>query len=136
MPIELFQKSLLLRLGDLVGKAVKVDPTTLLPIRGKFVRMCVEFDLGEPLVPFVSVMGYLQPLENECLHQVCFRCGKHGHKNEFCPSLSRPKESPAEADAWKPPKEFWLVDKVVCASQRGRLGHNGCTSCVDPGVFQ
>lgn len=44
IPTEFFQKDFLLRMGTLMGKEVKVDPTTLSIAIGKFVRVCVEID--------------------------------------------------------------------------------------------
>lgn len=45
---------------------------------------CVEIDLQKLLRPFIAVMGTLQPVEYEELHQIWFGCGKYGHKQEFC----------------------------------------------------
>lgn len=57
IPIEFFQEHFLLQMRSLVGRTIKVDPTTLSTIQGKFARVCVEVDFRELLVPLVSVMG-------------------------------------------------------------------------------
>ncbi|KAI9087491.1 hypothetical protein K1719_030631 [Acacia pycnantha] len=47
----LFDKKFLLNLGNVIGKAIKLDIHTAQRARGKFARMCVELDLTKPLVP-------------------------------------------------------------------------------------
>lgn len=32
-------------------------------------------DFQKPLVLFLSVIGHVQPVKNEGLHQICFHCG-------------------------------------------------------------
>lgn len=39
----------------------------------------MEIDLLKPLVPFVSIMGHLQPVEYEGLYQIYFGCGMYMH---------------------------------------------------------
>lgn len=78
-----------MRLGNLVGKVVKVDETTMMIVRGKFAQVCVEIDLHKPLVSFMAVIGYLQLVEYEELYQICFRYNQYGHKDENCPKLGK-----------------------------------------------
>ncbi|KAI9075602.1 hypothetical protein K1719_042444 [Acacia pycnantha] len=60
LPAPLFDKKFLLNLGNVIGKAIKLDIHTAQRARGKFARMCVE-------VVYES-MGLL-----------CTRCGVFGH---------------------------------------------------------
>lgn len=59
-------------MGNLVGRVVKVDPTTLFTAQEKFVRVCVEIDLEKPQVLFISILGHVQAVEYEGLHLICF----------------------------------------------------------------
>lgn len=55
IPIEYFNGAALMKLGNLVGRALYVDNTTLNATRGKYARACVELDLSKPLlgeIPF------------------------------------------------------------------------------------
>ncbi|KAI9123555.1 hypothetical protein K1719_004855 [Acacia pycnantha] len=47
----LFDKKFLLNLGNVIGKAIKLDIHTAQHARGKFARMCIKLDLTKPLVP-------------------------------------------------------------------------------------
>lgn len=63
---------------------LKIDNLTLIHDRGKFTRICVEFDLDEPLASHIIINGKKLFLEYEGLHLICFRCGKYEHKKECC----------------------------------------------------
>ncbi|KAF7806787.1 Retrovirus-related Pol polyprotein LINE-1 [Senna tora] len=84
LPLEFYNARCLWRIGDLVGKTLKIDPTTSLTSRGKFARICVEINLKKQLVPQVEVKGRCYAVEYEGLHMVCFHCGRYGHTRDFC----------------------------------------------------
>ncbi|KAI9085740.1 hypothetical protein K1719_032346 [Acacia pycnantha] len=69
LPAPLFDKKFLLNLGNVIGKAIRLDVHTAQRARGKFVRMCVELDLTKPLVPQFEVEG---------------QCGIFGHRRDGC----------------------------------------------------
>lgn len=56
MPIEFFNKEILLRMGNQIGKETKVDEATASISHRRFARVCVEVDLDKLLVPCVRVM--------------------------------------------------------------------------------
>ncbi|KAJ1421055.1 Zinc finger, CCHC-type [Sesbania bispinosa] len=84
------------RIGDMIGRTVKVDSNTMKPRngvweetvtgRGKFARLCVEVDLCRPLVSKFELLGRTYSVEYEGLHLICFGCGKYGHRSEGCPT--------------------------------------------------
>lgn len=82
LPLELYNKEFLKRVGNILGTFLKVDQLTSIHSRGKFARFCAEIDLVKPLVPFVMFRGEKINLEFEGLHAVCFRCGVYGHRME------------------------------------------------------
>lgn len=84
LPLEFFNDKFLMRVGDKLGKAVKVDGNTIMVSRGKYARVCVEIDLHQPLISTVIMNGTSLHVEYENLHQVCFLCGKYGHRQEDC----------------------------------------------------
>lgn len=71
---------------------IKVDQTTLLSLKGKFARVCVNIDFTEPLPgPLViSFKGKSMkvPLIYEGLYEVCALCGFESHQIEACPNKS------------------------------------------------
>lgn len=87
--MELFEEEVFYAMGNAIGKAVKIDDTTLIVCRGRYVRVCVEVNLNEPLVPFIIVLGTQQRVEYEGLHIICFGCGKYGHREDGCPGHGR-----------------------------------------------
>lgn len=44
IPIEFFNEPSLMKIGNKLGKAVRVDRTTLAVARGKYARICLEVD--------------------------------------------------------------------------------------------
>lgn len=84
LPLELYNKKFLTRLGASFGMLLKVDQLTSIHSRGKFARICVEMDLEKPVVPQVRVRGEVLKLEYEGLHTICFFCGVYGHKESEC----------------------------------------------------
>ncbi|KAL0294393.1 UNVERIFIED_CONTAM: hypothetical protein Scaly_3122100 [Sesamum calycinum] len=87
----LLRIELLMRIGNRIGRAVKVDETTMAASRGRYARVCVEVDLTKPLVSMITLLGFAQAVEYEGLHQICFDCGKYGQKKI---SAQTQKENP------------------------------------------
>ncbi|KAI9111939.1 hypothetical protein K1719_017629 [Acacia pycnantha] len=85
VPFEFYNIESLRRLGNIIGKMIKVDRSTSIYDKGGFACICVEIDLKKPLVPTYMVFGEERPIIYEGLHLVCFECGKYGHKKEACP---------------------------------------------------
>lgn len=58
--------------------------------------MCVEIDLDKPLVASYRIRGRKGQFQYEGLQDLCFSCGKYGHREVKCP-LTQPK-SPTSAE--------------------------------------
>ncbi|MBA0823561.1 hypothetical protein Goarm_020286, partial [Gossypium armourianum] len=71
--------------GGLISKVAKHDFQTNTGARGKFIRMAVFFDMGNPLISKIFVDGKLQKVEFGSLPTFCFTCGKSSHVQESCP---------------------------------------------------
>nr|GLL19518.1 uncharacterized protein LOC109173568 [Ipomoea trifida]GLL19519.1 uncharacterized protein LOC109173568 [Ipomoea trifida]GLL35493.1 uncharacterized protein LOC109173568 [Ipomoea trifida] len=50
LPVEYFEEEFLMRIGNQLGRSIKIDYTTSLISKGKFARMCVEVDITKPLL--------------------------------------------------------------------------------------
>lgn len=61
IPIEYFEDDFLAKIGNQIGRPVRIDTTTSLVSIGKFARICVEVDLSKPLLSKFT-------LEDEVLH--------------------------------------------------------------------
>lgn len=69
-----------MRVGNSIGKIVKVDNTNLEVSRGCFARIYMEIDLSKPLIPMVHILGYNQQVDYAGLHQICFDRGQYAHE--------------------------------------------------------
>lgn len=85
LPLEYYTKEWLRYAGDTLGKTIKVDETTLAAARGRFARVCIEIDLNKPLVANYRLRGIEGQVQYEGLQDLCFTCGKYGHKEVKCP---------------------------------------------------
>lgn len=63
----MFNERSLTKVGNTIGKTVKVDLQTEEIARGKFARICVELDLSKPLTAKVGVVGKLLVVQYEGL---------------------------------------------------------------------
>ncbi|KAI9117687.1 hypothetical protein K1719_011853 [Acacia pycnantha] len=84
VPFEFYNVESLRRIGNMIGKMIKVDRSTSVYDKGGFARICVEIDLKKPLLPTYLVFGEERNIIYEGLHQVCFSCGKYGHQKVVC----------------------------------------------------
>ncbi|CAL2276666.1 unnamed protein product [Prunus armeniaca] len=84
LQLECFDVWSLKRIGNLLGKLLKIDSLTTSQNRGKFARLCVELDPTQPLEAFVQINQNWYNVEYEGLPEICFLCGKYGHKREAC----------------------------------------------------
>lgn len=84
LPLEMFDDKSLLRIGEVVRRAIKVDRYTEVVGKDNFARICVGINLSKPLPPNVLVWGVKRPVEYEGLLKICYKCGCYGHKMEGC----------------------------------------------------
>ncbi|KAI5680550.1 hypothetical protein M9H77_01777 [Catharanthus roseus] len=93
--IEFFNQKFLLRMGNQLGKATKVDRTTTTVLRGQFARVCVEVDFNKPLIP-CSIDGSFRWIwASSRLHLIHEKKEKDGNMGEsmIMKELVRPVES-------------------------------------------
>lgn len=74
---------------------VKVDNNTVDLQRGKFVRICVEIDLDQPVIGMVGLRGVWYNVEYEGLHLICSNCGCYGHMARNCSSTKETMVNPS-----------------------------------------
>ncbi|KAI9086907.1 hypothetical protein K1719_031068 [Acacia pycnantha] len=84
VPFEFYNVESLRRIGNMIGRMIKVDRSTSIYEKGGFARICVEIDLKQPLLPSYVVFGEERSIIYEGLHQVYFECRKYGHQKEGC----------------------------------------------------
>ncbi|XP_021275621.1 uncharacterized protein LOC110410309 [Herrania umbratica] len=84
MPLEYYDYDVLAKIGNELGRILKINRTAYQATRRKFARMCVEIDLNKPLVPKIFIGGRWQKVEYERLRILCFHFGKFGHNINSC----------------------------------------------------
>ncbi|KAI9113048.1 hypothetical protein K1719_015980 [Acacia pycnantha] len=101
LPHELYNVESIRRIGNMIGKTLKIDRTTTFLEMGGFTRMYVEVDLQKPLLLGFCHFGDERRFVYEGLHLVCFTFGKYGHRMEQCTSQG-PSQEPAGSTAKGP----------------------------------
>lgn len=93
LPPYFFNKQFLSRIGNRIGKTLRVDETTLASARGQYARVSVEVDLSKPLISKFQFHCRVKKMEYEGLHVICFSCEKCRHKQDLCPNSTKKHES-------------------------------------------
>ncbi|KAI9125259.1 hypothetical protein K1719_003875 [Acacia pycnantha] len=96
LPHELYNVESIRRIGNMIGRTLKIDRTTAFFEKGGFARVCVEVDLQKPLLPGFSHFGEERRFAFEGLHLVCFTCGKYEHRMENCTDTANPQASESQ----------------------------------------
>ncbi|KAL4389891.1 hypothetical protein AHAS_Ahas03G0090400 [Arachis hypogaea] len=92
LPIEYYNRTILEKIGNIIGRTLKVDSNTAEVSREKFARICVEVDLEKPLTTNYMINGVKYAVEYEGVHLVCFACGRVGHDKGVCPESKTKKD--------------------------------------------
>ncbi|CAN1132083.1 hypothetical protein LINPERHAP2_LOCUS6793 [Linum perenne] len=75
------------RIGNAIGRTIRLDLATSEGARARFARVCVEVDLTKPLLGKYMIEDMVFFIEYESLENICTSCGVYAHKKEACPSL-------------------------------------------------
>ncbi|CAN1128001.1 hypothetical protein LINPERHAP2_LOCUS4360, partial [Linum perenne] len=99
LPIHYFNHLVVNRIGNYIGKTVRMDLAMAEGARARYARICVEVDLTKPLLGKFIIENRELVIEYESLGNICFTCGFHGHKEDKCPELvpTEPETQTSEA---------------------------------------
>ncbi|XP_015973162.1 uncharacterized protein LOC107496423 [Arachis duranensis] len=132
LPIELYDRTILRKIGNLIGRTVKVDDNTAKMSRRKFARLCVEVDLTKPLMGRYMINGEDYQVEYEGIHQICFTCGRIDHDQNNCTMKKQQIETAAnQNDEQKTGKD--KQNETNIESSKGSEEGNGNTNMKDKG---
>lgn len=116
LPIEYYDHDFLFRIGEKIGKPMKIDSATSLTSRGKFARLCVEVDITKPLLAKFWLRRKVRRIEYEGIHLVCFNCGIYGHSQDACN-----KERPGGMEvAGESPEKVDEAQRNTSGSEKGK----------------
>ncbi|CAN1272550.1 hypothetical protein LINPERPRIM_LOCUS14613 [Linum perenne] len=85
LPIHYFNPVAVERIGNHIGRTIRLDLATAEGARARYARVCVEIDLTKPLLGKYMVDDRTLYIEYESLDNICFSCGLYGHKDGECP---------------------------------------------------
>ncbi|CAN1776648.1 hypothetical protein LINPERHAP1_LOCUS13716 [Linum perenne] len=84
LPIHFFNPLAVERIGNHIGRTVRMDLATKEGARARYARVCVEVDLSKPLLGKYVIDDRVFYIEYESLDNICFSCGMYGHKLDSC----------------------------------------------------
>ncbi|KAL8159681.1 hypothetical protein V2J09_001218 [Rumex salicifolius] len=84
LSMEYFDTSIVIQIGNKLGRVLKIDKTISTAERGRYTRMSVEIDVTKPLLSNFYMNGKIWKIQYEGLRMVCFDCGKIGHQSGHC----------------------------------------------------
>ncbi|CAN1836422.1 hypothetical protein LINPERHAP1_LOCUS34764 [Linum perenne] len=79
------------RIGNHIGRTVRLDLATSEGARGRYARVCVEVDISKPLLGKYMIEDRTFLVEYESLENICHHCGIYGHKIDSCPQKVVPQ---------------------------------------------
>ncbi|WOK94023.1 hypothetical protein Cni_G02725 [Canna indica] len=92
LPYEYMHKEILPQLAAVIGNPLKIDEFTSSGERGKFARICVLLDITKPVQQGLWIESsegkFFQSVAYENLLNLCFCCGKVGHKENSCRTVN------------------------------------------------
>ncbi|XP_025664446.1 uncharacterized protein [Arachis hypogaea] len=102
LPIWCYQEQAMMRIASAIGVPIKVDLATKLAERGRYVRVCVQINLGLPVIKRIIVEGVTHVVEYESLNLICNSCARYGHDMAQCLGRDSREGKSVDSDATKP----------------------------------
>ncbi|CAN1147574.1 hypothetical protein LINPERHAP2_LOCUS15955 [Linum perenne] len=84
LPIHYFNQVAVTRIGNYIGRTVRLDLATTEGARARYARVCVEIDISRPLLGKYIIDNRILLVEYESLENICYSCGFYGHKTDRC----------------------------------------------------
>ncbi|CAN1743733.1 hypothetical protein LINPERHAP1_LOCUS1891 [Linum perenne] len=114
------------RIGNHIGKTVRLDLATKEGARARYARVCVEVDISKPLLGKYMIGDRVYYVEYECLENLCYTCGMYGHKADSCsttadsPLMDSSKEPASPTEDTKEPENDTGSWMTVSRRSRGK----------------
>ncbi|XP_025653400.1 uncharacterized protein [Arachis hypogaea] len=92
----------MMRIASAIGVPIKVDLATKLAERGRYARVCVQINLGLPVIKHIIVEGVTHVVEYESLNLICNSCARYGHDMAQCLGRDSREGKSVDSDVTKP----------------------------------
>ncbi|XP_070042758.1 uncharacterized protein [Nicotiana tomentosiformis] len=96
LPTEFYDKIILTRIGNSIGKLLKVDVCTSATLRGRYARLCLKLPLEQPVQNHILVGHHKQAILYEGENILCKACGRIGHTCHNCSYSNQPIKQKGE----------------------------------------
>ncbi|XP_019252916.1 PREDICTED: uncharacterized protein LOC109231737 [Nicotiana attenuata] len=87
---EFYDGIILTKIGNYIGKLLKVDACTSATPRGIYARLWVELPLEQPVQNLIMIGHHNQPILYEGEDFLCKVCGRLGHSSTICSYRTTP----------------------------------------------
>ncbi|XP_019266854.1 PREDICTED: uncharacterized protein LOC109244251 [Nicotiana attenuata] len=84
LPTEFYDGNFLEKVGNKIGRLLKVDACTSTALRGCYARLYVELPLNKAVKSNVWIGSHKQQVLYECDKLLCLNCGHLGHSTGQC----------------------------------------------------
>ncbi|XP_019231502.1 PREDICTED: uncharacterized protein LOC109212329 [Nicotiana attenuata] len=106
LPTEFYDSKFLEKIGNAIGRLLKIDVCTSATLRGCYARICVEIPLDIPVQPFLYIGLHKQYIYYEGEDYLCKKCGRFGHTmDHYSYILKTPEDTNSADDQPTQPKE-------------------------------
>ncbi|XP_019240946.1 PREDICTED: uncharacterized protein LOC109220933 [Nicotiana attenuata] len=84
LPTEFYDGEILRKIGNAIGRLLKVDVCTSTTLKGRYARLCIELPLEIPVQQFLYVGKHEQQIHYEGENFLCTICSRLGHTKNQC----------------------------------------------------
>nr|XP_009759687.1 PREDICTED: uncharacterized protein LOC104212176 [Nicotiana sylvestris] len=89
---EFYDTKTVERIGNSIGRLLKIDVCTSTTIRGCYARLCVEIPLEHPVQPYIYIGTHKKSIHYEGEKLFCTICGRLGHISTLCSFAQKPSK--------------------------------------------
>lgn len=75
---------ILKKIGNKIGRLLKIDACTSSTLRGRYARLCIELPLEVLVIPFIFIGQHKQVIHYEDDNILCKKYGRLGHAQSKC----------------------------------------------------
>lgn len=124
LPTEFYDGVILRKIGNTIGRLLRVNACTSATLRGGYARICVEIPMEQPVKSFIFIGTHKQSIQYEGENFLCKKCGRLGHISPHCPhsmSAMVPKDKELQSSQKNhqhPCSETW--EKVSFSKPKSR----------------
>lgn len=87
LQLKFYDSQILAKIGNTIGKLLRMDVCTQDAKRGQYAQMCIEVPLDHQLILFVFIDKFHQRILYEGINLLCTKCGRIGHNSTNCASI-------------------------------------------------